>query len=273
MDETQTSQDTILIAPPAKRPRSRRLLLVLVGILTLIGLLSIGTISSLEEQDRFCASCHMVPERTYYNRAQFALAGVIPLEDLASAHYVIPSSQQDPRDFRCIDCHRGNEGVIHRGTAITLGARDAAIYLLGQPDQAIEKTHIEVPQLLTDSCIKCHADSLLVVGFQNHFHNKLPAAQKLLLQGEALKLPDSIPADQVEIYQSVLDAGLTTIEETDLRCVDCHLAHIHKPGTELSSFLDLQNVVYPACERCHVTALGQPLGLTGAGTKESAPNQ
>lgn len=246
-------------SPLRRRDRLARLAVVLAGLLLTFTLSAGLAVSRLEEDDRFCAACHMTPERTYYNRAQFALAGQNPLADLSSAHYVVePAGLPHRRPFRCIDCHRGDEGIVHRLTALTLGARDTAIYLFGQPDQTIEQTAIEVPVLLTESCLKCHTASLLVVGFGNHFHNKLPAAFRAWRDGGPLALP---PGEDPALYQLALENGLEPVE-IDLLCVDCHLAHVSTPGAELVSFMDLDNVVYPACEECHAEALGAPLGLS-----------
>lgn len=240
------------------RPNWRRLARavgILFASLIISGLTAGVTVSKLEEQDRFCASCHVVPERTYYNRAQFALAGVPPAADLSSAHYFAhPENLPNQQAFRCIDCHRGDEGAVHRVTALTLGARDTAIYLFGSPDPAIEKTEIEVPALLTTSCLKCHVDTLLVGGFENHFHNKLPDA-KQARQGE--NAPAAPRADAAETDRRANPEPV----DTDLLCIDCHLAHVNTPGSELVAFLDVENTVYPACERCHIAATGSPLGL------------
>jgi len=248
----------------ASTPRRTGRLLILAPLLLLIlAAIPVLTVSALEESDRFCASCHVVPERTYYNRAQFALAGVEPVTDLSSAHYLAdPADLPHRRPFRCIDCHRGDEGAIHRATALTLGARDTAIYLFGAPDPSIEKTHIEVPVLLTESCIKCHAGSLLVVGFPNHYHNKLPLAYQVWQRGGTL----TTPQENAELFQPALEAGLQPVEESTLLCVDCHPAHVSTPGSEQMGFIDVQNVVFPACEECHIAALGVPLGLAEVGS-------
>ncbi|NDJ52668.1 MAG: hypothetical protein GYB68_06240 [Chloroflexi bacterium] len=214
--------------------------------------------SRLEENDRFCASCHMVPERTYFNRAQFALAGIDPVEDLSSAHYLA-----DPEDLpagvpmRCIDCHRGDDSLLHRTEALLLGAEDTVIYLFGDPDQSIEKTELNVPHLANDSCVMCHSAALLEVGFPNHFHNMLPVAADVWQDGGELTLPQTNP----ELYEDALEEGLEPIEDSDLLCMDCHQTHVSKPGAELTGFLDLDNVAYPACETCHTAALGAPLGI------------
>jgi hypothetical protein len=205
-------------------------------------------VSTLEERDRFCISCHTAPEVTYYDRAQAALAGVEPLPDLSSAHYAAQP------DFRCIDCHRGDGGPAHRARTLALGARDTLIFLSGRADETIEKTAIEAPDLLTAGCVKCHADSLLVVGFENHFHNKLPDAYAAWQAGGRLAAPASHP-----------DADTTRLEQypTGLRCLDCHLTHIHAANGELTGFLDVENVTLPACVRCHQEVGQGPLELAG----------
>jgi hypothetical protein len=208
------------------------------------------TVSHFEEQDPFCASCHTAPEVTYFQRAQQATTDGSPYDDLSSAHY-----GQDA-GFRCIDCHRGDEGPVDRVTALSLGARDTAIWISGTADPTIEKTELVVPHLLTNSCTKCHADSLLEVGFNNHFHNRLPDAYRAWRAGGELRQPASGPA---------LPAGSLKLDPvaTDVLCVDCHRAHIHVPGSELQAYLDVVNTVYPACVRCHREAGHGPLDLAG----------
>ena len=237
---------------------ARKRLLVAVGVaLAIVGLGSIGVVSRLEENDRFCTACHTVPEVTYYNRAQSALAGVTPLDDLSSAHYLAaPADLPSGQPFRCIDCHRGDNSLPHRLTTLGLAARDTAIWLARAEDPAIEKVDIEVPWLLTEGCVGCHADSLLVVGFENHFHNKLPDAYRAWQAGGELALPLEDP----EANRPALEEGLQPYE-TQLACLDCHLAHVHVEGAELSGYLDVENVVFPACVQCHIDADAGPLEL------------
>src|SRR3989304_1147719 len=111
------------------------------GVVVLVAVAAGLTVSHFEEQDPFCVSCHTLPEVTYYQRAQQARAAIVPVEDLSSAHY------GNDNGFRCIDCHRGDAGLVPRPTALTLGARDTAIWLAGQADPAIEKTARIVPSL------------------------------------------------------------------------------------------------------------------------------
>jgi hypothetical protein len=219
--------------------------LALVSVLALAAGL---TVSQLEERDSFCISCHTAPEVTYYDRAQAALALSEPFADLSSAHYGMETT------FRCIDCHRGDGGLVHRITTISLGARDTVIWLSGQADESIEKTDLVAPVLLTSACTQCHAEALLEVGFNNHFHNKLPEAYAQWRGGAQLRRP-------VEAPDSPEQALIVEPSPTEVLCVDCHRAHIQLPGSELQGYLDRANTVYPACVRCHEEAGHGPLEL------------
>src|SRR3972149_4708087 len=108
--------------------------------------------------------------------------------------------------------------------------------------------------LLPAACGECHLDVLLVAGFNNHFHNRLPEAFRAWAAGGQLRPPDEQPG--------LPEAGLR-IEpvEPAVQCVDCHRAHIHIPGAELQAYLDIYGVVYPACIRCDEDAGRGPLEL------------
>jgi len=212
----------------------------------LLAVVPIPVVSRLEERDRFCISCHTAPEVTYYDRAQQALAGAEPTLDLSSDHYVAAGP------FRCIDCHRGDSGPVHRATTLALGARDALIFIAGQADQTIEKTDIEAPDLLTAGCVRCHTESLLVVGFENHFHNKLPDAYAAWQAGGVLTAPPDFPNADVSALERY---------DTTVRCLDCHRAHTHVEGAEFTGYLDLENVTLPSCVRCHQDVGHGPLEL------------
>ena len=224
--------------------------IAVLGAVFALALAAALTISRLEERDTFCIACHTSPEVTYHERAQQALATVdgAPFADLSSAHYGMEST------FHCIDCHRGDQGLVHRVTTLALAARDTAIWVSGRADETIEKTQLVAPGLLTAACTRCHAQALLEVGFNNHFHNKLPEAYNLWRAGAELyppiEAPDLPPA-----------ALVVEPSPTEVLCVDCHRAHIEVPGSELRAFLDLANTVYPACVRCHEDAGHGPLEL------------
>jgi hypothetical protein len=147
---------------------------------------------------------------------------------------------------------------------LTLGARDTWIWITGQSDPTIEKTELFVPVLLTAARIECHADVLLVMGFNNHFHNRLPEASRAWLDGGVLRLPE----DQAGSPEGEMRVDAV---ETTVLCVDCHRAHIHVPGAELQAYLDIYGVVYPACVQCHEDAGRGPLEL--AGPRHEHPGQ
>src|SRR5258705_5533691 len=108
----------------------------------MFGMTSVTAASTLEDHDQFCSSCHMQPEDGYDQRAQAVIHGSGGAVDLASQHY----ATNEP--FRCIDCHRGDQGLGDRATTLRIGADDLATYLLGSPNQALEKGSVKSPQVI-----------------------------------------------------------------------------------------------------------------------------
>jgi nitrate/TMAO reductase-like tetraheme cytochrome c subunit len=182
------------------RPRLALLFFALVATVGIVTLTGASVAGSLEENDAFCASCHTEPETTYYDRS---LAEPV---DLASAHAA--------EEVGCIDCHSG-EGVAGRADALTLGAKNVALYLTGQyetPTQAEIVIH-------TDHCTKCHAEVL--DGFQaaDHYHYFAPR----------------------------------WAEEEPAACVTCHQAHATEGNAEMG-FMPA-GVMEPVCRACHAAAV------------------
>lgn len=98
----------------------------------------VGTATTLENRDPFCASCHTQPEEEYFERS------LEPPSDLASAHA--------PAGVRCIDCHSG-AGPLGRTASLGQGASDLAAYLSGEFAQpAVTTQPVGDP-----GCVKCHA--------------------------------------------------------------------------------------------------------------------
>lgn len=227
--------------------KSKRTLAIL-GILLVLVVLPFPVVSQLEERDTFCISCHTAPEETYFARAQSAqAAGAIP-PDLASDHYTIG---EEP--FRCIDCHRGDSSAGHRVRTFLLGARDALIWVSGRADPAIEKVHAGEPDLLNAGCLSCHAETLLELGFNNHYHNQLIAARTLEAAGmEPFPPPEGLPG--------TLFTELAELDST-VTCIDCHQAHRTLPDGELTLYLDVDGVMYPACVQCHEEVGHGPVSL------------
>jgi hypothetical protein len=228
----------------------------LVGGVLLLAVGSAVGVSKLEEQDEFCTSCHRAPEAMYYDRRQaaYTIGDPFTLPDLAAFH-----AWDDP-DFRCIDCHRGDDSLAHRGRVLMLAAGDTFTYFAGGGDETVERGSMpavnpnqatwrgpehftRTPDVLNAACLKCHQDTLTLVGFENHFHNKLPAAQTAYEQTGELTYPEDWPAGAGA-------EALLQIEETILTCLDCHRAHVQ--GFEFEFFLNQNEVLLPACVQCHV---------------------
>ena len=209
------------------------------AVLAFLVILPFPVVSRLEERDPFCISCHTAPEETYFNRAAEILSRETDIpSDLASAHYAAGEEV-----FRCIDCHRGDHSLEHRFRTFLLGGRDALIWISGRADPAIEKVLAGEPDLLNAGCLHCHAETLLELGFNNHYHNQLIAARKLEAEGlEPFPPPEGLPG--------TLFTGLAELEST-VTCLDCHQAHRTLPDGELTLYLDLEGVMYPACVLCH----------------------
>ena len=238
---------------------------LIVGIVLFV--ISLITASELEERDAFCTSCHRPPEATYFERAHEAIANSNAVTDLSSFHYA------DDNQFRCVDCHRGDQSLEQRAQILWLAARDTAVHFFSTSDQTIEKGNVpapnphaeswqgaerysRTPDILNDGCLHCHQDALTLVGFENHFHNKLPQAQLAYEQTERLNFPEGWPGQAGS-------PALLVAEETALTCLDCHRAHV--PGLEFDYFLDEAAIVLPACVQCHLEADAGPVDLAKSG--------
>lgn len=132
-------------------------LVALVGVVVLVG--GLDWISSAEQDDEFCASCHTQPESEFFDRNVSADATGSP-EDLASFHHRI-------QGVRCIDCHVG-EGFIGRAAVVSIAAWDAIKHYTGLQRQPAT---IVVP-IQNQACAKCHASDIRRAGFENHYHNE-----------------------------------------------------------------------------------------------------
>lgn len=212
-------------------------LLVAGAIFASIGFVA-GT--TLEERDTFCASCHTVPESTYFDRSTTALTNVnSTVSDLATAHY--RQAQTKNQDFSCIRCHRGNASLGDRLQTLALGARDTLIFISGKADSTIEKTTVDQSVLVNTACVSCHEATMLTFqGIQNHFHNFLPQTGELLAQGKRLSA-------------SVGGEGFRTVN-VPLTCTSCHLAHktVDTSDPRLK-FVDAPTA-QKACDTCHNAA-------------------
>jgi hypothetical protein len=179
-------------------------------------LLPAGYVSTAEERNAFCTSCHLKPEQTYYERSLVRARTDAP--DLATAHA--------QAGVNCVGCHRGDQGFRDRVIALALGARNTTKFVIGQYDP--NHSQVAVHFLLDDSCQRCHVtqpelggvkpgetNPVTMPGFDNHFHTML------------------------------FDPTI----KTSVTCTSCHPAH-REAFPELQ-FMDRNKVVLPACERCH----------------------
>ncbi len=227
--------------------RSRKFLWFAVPLLLLVAL-PFPVASKLEERDTFCIACHTAPEEAYHQRAQAAASGDTGIPaDLASSHYGSGEA------FRCIDCHRGDDSPAHRWQTFLLGARDALTFISGQGDETVEKGTAGAPELLNAGCLKCHAETLLELGFNNHYHNQLEAARLLAELGAKPFMPEG--GIQGDLFVTLGESGST------IGCVDCHQGHVTLEAGELTAFLDVDHVVFPACIVCHEETGHGPLEL------------
>ena len=187
-----------------------------LAVLAIFVVLPAGTVSVVEERNVFCTSCHLKPEQTYFDRA--LVQARQDAADLATMHA--------QTGVNCVGCHRGDQAIRDRATALALGATNTAKYIAGQYDP--NHSQVALPWLLDDSCLRCHVtqptlggvkpgqpNPVTVGGFENHFHNLLFDLQV----------------------------------KTSVTCTSCHPAHL-ETFPELQ-FLDRNKVVLPACERCH----------------------
>lgn len=259
----QTSIESPLPPKPTRitpaGPKRKRLRWQLIVVLVMAGLFLLGgtgfvVVSSLEEHDTFCVSCHTAPEITYYNRAYYALdfpeSGA---PDLSTAHYLAYQTAAKP-NFKCIDCHRGDGRLPHRITAVTLGVYDLGIFLLGQDDPTIEKQRTKTGWLADASCTACHTQTLLKLdGINNHFHSYLSQAQAALDHyGGTIEIGAALRAalgDSVRLRLSPV--------QVEIFCADCHQAHQAMPLGSTTFYMDstLRN---QACVACHLVVKQGP---------------
>ncbi len=246
-----------------KPARRRWPVLIGAGLLLLLAASGVGftAVTTLEEHDSFCVSCHVVPERVYFNRAYFALDNPKePVTDLATAHYTAARQKNQP-DFKCIDCHRGDSSLGQRIATVALGGRDTAIFALGQENPALEKLKIREPWLPNASCVHCHADTLLMLkGIDNHFHTYLPQAAEALAKGGVLRIESAQVAPQESSVQNAkggLQNGRLRTFNVPLTCTDCHQGHRTFPSGATQFFMDA-TARNEACVVCHIIAKEGP---------------
>ncbi len=203
-------------------PAWMRVGLWIVVVVGIVGLGSAVTVSRLEENNGFCASCHTPLEVLYVRQAAQASPEGSP--NLAAFHYAVTARGDDSSSdvVNCVACHRGDNGLPHRAVALTLGATNTVKWLLGD-DGSDVAGHSRFEWLSNASCNRCHSDTVSNREFENHFHFYLPK-----YNGDPM-----VRANAANL----------------LYCNDCHVSH-RDVSQELDFLAD--EVVFPTCKRCHV---------------------
>ncbi len=153
----------------------------------------------LENNDRFCASCHTNPETTFVART------TQPPTDLASAHAA--------EGVGCIQCHSG-AGKAGRADALKLGAHDLAAFVSRNYPQPAKLTH-PIPD---DNCLKCHSNIGQSQSFENHFHVLLPRWQ----QAQPTQAATCVDCHSAHTTDGRPDIVWVSIEPTQKQCNGCH---------------------------------------------------
>ncbi len=190
------------------------LAVVVIGLLFAVG--SLTFVSGQEQNNQFCGSCHTQPESTYLQR--FDAAQTAHAIDLASFHHkqLYPRNAPGAQNIKCIDCHVG-EGLVGRGTVVTLAAWDAFKHYTGLQQQPAKI----VFNVQNEACLKCH-ESQVKVGLAT--------------------------ADQTFDIEHHFHYLLFTPGAPNESCVSCHVSH--REGSETTAF-QFRQVIIPVCQDCH----------------------
>jgi nitrate/TMAO reductase-like tetraheme cytochrome c subunit len=205
--------------PPGKKPFL--IIPALLAAVVVVILLTAGGFAfaaGQEAHDSFCASCHTLPETTYFQ--QETAGSPVNLASFHSAQYA-----------RCIDCHSG-QGIIGRLQAELLGARNAVKWYTGT---AVQPAVLNYP-IGDGNCLKCHQDVT-----QNGFTPK-----------EQITVPGRSGGEggRNNHWHVNLARWQTTAPATAGSCTSCHSGH-PTTSTAQNGFMDAQ-AVQNTCNACHL---------------------
>jgi len=132
------------------RPRFPVRLFLVLLILVIGGLAFASAIyfDGQMNEDSFCISCHSPQHQTYLTRGDSAENGTLA-SDLASYHY--QQIRGTGSNIRCIDCHRGDNGISARAETILVSARHTIRWLAQRDDNTIEKGAISATLQITQA--------------------------------------------------------------------------------------------------------------------------
>ena len=180
--------------------------LAVLGVVVLVvGLW--GSIS-MENSNRFCASCHTEPESAYYDRTQQAA-----IADLATLH--------TSKGVRCIDCHSGQGFMARIAGVVNYGMRDTLAFYSGR----YHSPAITTRPLDNVSCTKCHDPAALVTqgmgeeGSRGHYHETSLQALWRQSGGPVNRCAACHPAHPQVGSAATL---FTSLEIAGRGCQDCH---------------------------------------------------
>ncbi len=184
----------------------------LLGAIAFI--LSIGVYTTgvqIENNDSFCASCHVEPETTYYQDS-LEQAGVITLAAFHAGEEV-----------RCIDCH-SRRWIPGRLWSQWGGLQNVFVYRSG---------HYKQPSVTTrpvgdGGCSKCHSDLTWVSERPGHYHSPGLRRKWRVAGGSANSCEACHPSHKSDVPASddFMDEA-----QIEMQCDACHEA-IGESGIE-----------------------------------------
>ena len=168
----------------------------------------------LEENNDFCTSCHLAPDRPLHADLRAGFDGVPPAS-LAAVHgaaTVLRSAAEPASAFRCIDCH-GGASFVGSARVKVLAAKDAFWFAMGYFE---EPTQMRWP-LWDEDCRKCH---------------------------DAFDEPKVEAWQSPRFHQRSVHNGALGVD-----CVACH--EVHESGGNPDAFFLRAHLVRGQCARCH----------------------
>jgi hypothetical protein len=222
---------------------------VALALVVLLGLVSIAGVSVIEENDSFCATCHLQPERVYVARARaVAQAFGQAREQGLDGEQLWRASRDAASDLagshrgaalNCVACHRGDNSLGDRARALALGAGNTLLYVTGRFDP--EHSGLANPDLVTRSCLRCHVWQPRLGGVE-----------------EGMQNPVTVDAFENHFHFYLFEPEYA--QETAVGCLDCHPSHVEVPPI-IPYFIDEEEAVIPACEQCHMEVGKGPVDL------------
>jgi hypothetical protein len=197
---------------PDARLRRARLLAAAAGLGAVGASAGWLVTDRLEQDDRFCVSCHLAPEQPLHAEKAHDFRAR-PAAVLAAAHATAGNEARDDGAFRCIDCH-GGTGALGRARVKLLSAKDAFWYAVGRFD---EPEGMRWP-LWDADCRRCH---------------------------ERFAERDGADSTGNPLFHELAVHNV----ELPVRCVECHAVH-DRGGLPDHDFV-LPPLVRAQCARCH----------------------